>query len=102
MATLSQANMAIITGWIYYPEFLFIKKFKFLYKSGRINRLDILSVDILSGVYCTVHRLYSLMIICGASAGQRVMGVVVVLVNTNDTAPQCELLLAAEKMLLVD
>ena len=46
--------MAIITGWIYYPEFLFSKKSKFLYKSGHINRLDILSVDILSGVYCII------------------------------------------------
>ena len=40
--------------WINYPEFLFSKKFKFLYESGHLNRnrLDILSVDILSGVYC--------------------------------------------------
>ena len=37
---------------IYYPEFLFSEKSKFLYKSDHINRLDILSVDILSGVYC--------------------------------------------------
>ena len=38
--------MAIITGGLYYPEFLFSK-------SDHINRLDILSVsvDILSGVY---------------------------------------------------
>ena len=36
----------------YYPEFLFSKKSKFPYKNGHINRLDILSVDILSGVYC--------------------------------------------------
>ena len=52
MATSGQAKMGIITGWIYYPEFLFSKKSKFLHKSGHINRLDILSVDILSGVYC--------------------------------------------------
>ena len=55
----AQAKMAIITGWIYYPEFLFSKKSKFLYKSGHINRLDILSVDILSGVYCNAYTLPS-------------------------------------------
>ena len=53
IATSGQAKMAVITDWIYYPEFLFSKKSKFLYESGHINRLDILSVDILSGVYCT-------------------------------------------------
>ena len=47
---------AIITGWIYYPEFLFSKKSKFLYKSGHINRLDMLSLDILSGVYCSTYE----------------------------------------------
>ena len=52
MATSGQAKMAIITGWIYYPEFLFSKKSQFLSKSGHINRMDRLSVDILSGVYC--------------------------------------------------
>ena len=57
MATSGQAKMAIITGWIYYPKFLFSKKSKFLYKSGHINRLDILSVDILSGVYCNLLRI---------------------------------------------
>ena len=53
MPTSGQATMAIITGWLYYPEFLFSKKSKFLSKSGHINRMDILSVDKLSGVYCT-------------------------------------------------
>ena len=37
---------------MYYPEFLSVsKKSKFLFKSGHIKRLDILYVDILSGVY---------------------------------------------------
>ena len=45
-----------INRLLYYPEFLFSKKSKFLYKSGHINRLDILSVDILSGVYCNYKR----------------------------------------------
>ena len=53
MATSGRAKIAIITGWIYYPEFLFKEKSNFLYKSGHINRLDILAVDILSGVYCS-------------------------------------------------
>ena len=52
MAASGQAKMAIITGWLYYPGFLFSKKSKFLYKSGHIYRLYILSVDILRGVYC--------------------------------------------------
>ena len=48
----ARQNVATITGGMYYPEFSFSKKSKFLYKSGHINGLDILSVDILSGVYC--------------------------------------------------
>ena len=34
-------QVTIITGGLYYPEFTFIKKSKFLYKSGHINQLDI-------------------------------------------------------------
>ena len=49
----ARQKVATITGGLYYPEFLFSKKSEFLCKSGHINRLDILSVDILSGVYCT-------------------------------------------------
>ena len=37
---------------------LFIKKSKFFYKSGHINRLDILPVDILSGVYCKRNTVF--------------------------------------------
>ena len=51
MATSGQTKMAIITGWICYPEFLFSKKSKYHYKSGHINRLDILSVDIILNDY---------------------------------------------------
>ena len=52
----ARQKVATITGGLYYPEFIFSKKSKFLYKSGYINRLDILSVDILSGVYCTAVK----------------------------------------------
>ena len=51
MATLDQAK---ITDGLYYPEFLFSKKSEFLYQSGHINQLDLLSVDIISGIYCHV------------------------------------------------
>ena len=61
-ATSGQAKMAIITGWIYYPEFLFNKKSKFLLKSGHINRLDILSVDILRGSTVVINFNFSLLI----------------------------------------
>ena len=45
-------NMATITGGLYYQEFLFSKKSRFLYKG--INQLDILS-----GVYCNYAINYS-------------------------------------------
>ena len=45
-------KVATITCGLYYPEFLFSKKYKFLYKGGHIYRMDILSVVILSAVYC--------------------------------------------------
>ena len=44
-----QAKMVIITRRGFY-----LAKSKFPLKSGHINRLDILSVDTLSGVYCSI------------------------------------------------
>ena len=55
MATSGQAKT--ITGGLYYQEFLFSKKSKLIYKSGHINQLDILSVDISSGVYCIISAI---------------------------------------------
>ena len=51
----ARQKVVTITGGLYYPKFLSSKKSKFLSKSGHINRLDIFSVDILSGVYCSVQ-----------------------------------------------
>ena len=60
MATSARQKVATMTGGLYYPEFILgiiffsgkLIALLLFYKGGHINRLDILSVDILSGVYC--------------------------------------------------